>query len=153
MTQAGARVAQLNRAVGIRRAPGPAFDAWLDQYCSAPIYFVTISGKRPAAARGDGRSESGLRRSVWSICQNLACSPCARSAPGGSKIATRSPEKPKIRCRNTIRSQLQLRIPHHFPSITAMLHGINRSETTFYRANNNCREFSTREFDKINCAR
>jgi hypothetical protein len=71
MTQAGARVAQLNRAVGIRRAPGPAFDAWLDQYCSAPMYFVTISGKRPAAARGDGRSESGLRRSVWSICQKL----------------------------------------------------------------------------------
>ena len=74
MTQAGAGIAHLNRAVGIRRAPGPAFDAWLDQYCSAPMYFVTISGKRPAAARGDGRSESGLRRSVWSICQNLACS-------------------------------------------------------------------------------
>jgi hypothetical protein len=91
----------------------PVLDEPIHKYCCLPIYFADGSGNRPSSARTDASTSIRPSRPAASICQNLTRYPASQ----GAQLTRRSSQpdrrdSPKIRWRNTIRSQLSPRIPY-----------------------------------------
>jgi hypothetical protein len=91
----------------------PVLDERMHQYYCLPIYFADGSGNRPSSARTDA---STLIRPFETRCINLPeLDSLPRFARGAATRRSSQPDRrvsPKIRWRNTIRSQLSPRIPY-----------------------------------------
>ena len=91
----------------------PVLDERLHQYCCLPIYFADDSGNRSSSARTDASTSIRPSRPAAINLPELDSLPASQ----GAQLTRRSSQpdrrvSPKIRWRNTIRSQLSPRIPY-----------------------------------------